>query len=664
MNPSLALHSISTYPSSVKKFLPSAGRLFAAFHVFLLCFFLAPFIASPAAAQTKPEKAPAITKVEPPSWWIGLTPEVMLLLSGQNLQATQVACNLPTLRVTHTQATAGGNYLFVWLKIAADTRSGTAVCRITTSTGDTSFELPLATRAPTAGKFQGLSQSDVLYCIMPDRFANGDPTNDQPTEAPDSLDRSQSRAYHGGDLRGIREHLPYLKDLGVTALWLTPVLKNGAAQDYHGYGAVDLYAVDPHLGTVQDYRDLVSAAHQQGIKIFFDAVPNHTGPKHPWVNNPPLDDWFHGTPSQHSTSTSPPNGSFYGKTAAETAGQDSFETLVDPHGPPRLSRNLTEGWFFNVLPDLDTENPLVAQYLLQNSIWWAETSGLDGYRLDTFPYVPRIFWSAWHTGLRRIYPRLTTIGEIFHRDPSVTSFFAGGQKRYDGIDSGLTTLFDYPLYFVLRDVLLHGAPAGKIADMLRHDSLYPRPDSLITFFGNHDVTRFVSAEGSSPTKLELAFALTLTLRGIPQFYYGDEIGMTGGGDPDNRHDFPGGWLHDPQNAFTVAGRTPEQQKVFSYVQSLLRVRREHPALAQGHLWHMASDESSYIFGRDSDEEKVVVAFNNSAAARKISIPLQDTPAKGAAGLAPLFGEAHAQISADDHLELTMPAQSLSIFLLD
>ena len=200
--------------------------------------------------------------------------------------------------------------------------------------------------------------------------------------------------------------------------------------------------------------------------------------------------------------------------------------------------------------------------------------------------------------------------------------------------------------------------------MLRHDSLYPNPNSLVTFFANHDVTRFASAEGSSPTTLELAFALTLTLRGIPQFYYGDEIGMTGGGDPDNRHDFPGGWLHDPQNAFTAAGRNPEQQKVFAYVQTLLRVRREHPVLAQGHLWHMFSDESAYVFGRDSDEERIVVAFNNSSAARKIRIPLQDTPAKGSAGLAPLFGEAHTQISADDHLELTMPPQSLSIFLLD
>lgn len=616
-----------------------------------------------AAPQNKVEKAPSVAKIEPPSWWIGLTPEVMLLLSGHSLQATQVTCNLPTLRVTHTQATAGGDYLFVWLKIGADTRSGTAVCRVSTPRGDVSFELPLASRGPTLGKFQGLSQNDVLYLIMPDRFANGDPTNDQPAEAPDSWDRLKALAYHGGDLRGIREHLPYLKDLGVTTLWLTPILKNAAAQDYHGYGAVDLYAVDPHLGSLKDYQDLAAAAHQQGMKLLFDAVINHTGPTHPWVSNPPLPDWFHGTLAQHSNSASPLEESFYGKNGHKPAGNDPFETLVDPHTPPRLSRNLTEGWFANVLPDLNTENPVVVQYLLQNSIWWAETSGLDGYRLDTFPYVPRRFWANWHTGLRRLYPNLTTVGEVFHPDPSVTSFFIGGQKRYDGIDSGVTTLFDFPLYFTLRDVLLRGAPAGKIADVLRHDSLYARPDSLITFFSNHDVARFASSEGSSLTRLELAFGLTLTLRGIPQFYYGDEIGMPGGADPDNRHDFPGGWLGDPQNAFTAEGRKPEQQKLFSYLQTLLRVRREHPVLARGRLWHMASDESSYIFGRDSDEEKVVVAFNNSKNSREIKIALQDTPAQGTAGLIPLFGEARGKIT-DSDLELTMPAQSLSIFLLD
>jgi len=641
--------------------------------LFVLCcaLILSPYVsaAAPNPAQEKIANEPAVTKVEPPSWWIGLTPEVMLLVSGHNLQANEVACNLPTVKVTHTQSSAAGGYLFVWLKIATDTRSGTAVCRVTTSTGKTSFELPLATRSPTAGKFHGLSQADVIYLIMPDRFANGDPTNDQPAEAPASYDRANPRAYHGGDLRGIREHLPYLKDLGVTTLWLTPVLKNGAPQDYHGYGAVDLYAVDPRLGTVNDYQQLVAAAHQREMKILFDAVLNHVGPNHPWVNNPPLPDWFHGTPARHTNSATPLDQSFYGKNNPST--NESFEALVDPHAPPRLSKNLTQGWFFNVLPDLNTENPVVAQYLLQNSIWWAETTGLDGYRLDTFPYVPRKFWAAWHQALRHLYPNLTTIGEVFHPDPSVTSFFVGGQKRYDGIDSGVTTLFDFPLYFTLRDVLLHGAHAGQIAEVLRHDSLYNRPDSLVTFFSNHDVTRLASEtspnaehlQDEALKNLQLAYGLTLTLRGIPELYYGDEIAMTGGPDPDNRHDFPGGWSNDPKNAFSADGRTPQQQKVFSYVQTLLRLRREHPVLAQGRLWHLASDDSSYIFARDSDEERLIVAFNNSKQSHQLKIPLKDTPMQNAAGLTALLGEARGKI-ADSQLELSMPPQSLSIFLVD
>jgi glycosidase len=631
----------------------------------ILLFLFAPLF-SPALNAARPQNdsanLPTVTKVEPPSWWINLTPEVMLLLSGHHLQATAVTCNLPTLRVTHTQSTAAGNYLFVWLKIAPDTRSGTAVCRVNTAAGDTTFEFPLAIRAPTVGKFQGLSQSDVIYLVMPDRFANGDPTNDQPREASDTLDRSRPRAYHGGDLRGIREHLPYLKDLGVTALWLTPILKNGAAQDYHGYGAVDLYSVDPHLGSVADYRDLIASAHQQGIKILFDAVLNHVGPHHPWVADPPLPDWFHGTPAEHSNSAAPLAESFYGPTTRGSPAHDPFEALVDPHAPPSLSKNLLDGWFANVLPDLNTENPPVAQYLLQNSIWWAETSGLDGYRLDTFPYVPRKFWAAWHAGLRHLYPNLTTIGEVFHPDPSVTSFFAGGQK-HDGVDTSVSTLFDYPLYFAVRDVLLHGAPVGKIADVLRQDSLYPHPESLLVFFGNHDVARFAGAEGSSLNKLQVAFGLALTLRGIPQLYYGDEIAMTGGPDPDNRHDFPGGWTGDAHNAFSPDGRTADQQKIFIYVQTLLRVRREHQVLSRGHLWDLASDDSSYIFERDSEEEQLIVAFNNSKTARNLVVPLQDTPVQGAAGLVTLFGEARGKIQQGS-LELNMPPQSISIFLVD
>lgn len=630
--------------------------------------FVFPFLAtaylSPAfpAQELKPH-APEVTKVEPPNWWLNLAPDVMLLLSGHDLQATKLTCNIPEVVVTRTQTSHQFDYLFVWLKFAANARSGTLVCRIFTPTGETKFELPVAARAPTATRFHGLSENDVIYLIMPDRFANGDPTNDEPTEFRGSHDRAKPRAWHGGDLRGIRDHLDYLGDLGITTLWLTPVVKNGATEDYHGYGAVDLYSVDPHLGSLDDYKDLVSAAHHRKLKIMFDAVPNHVGSRHPWVAKPPLPDWFHGTPQKHLDSFSPMKKSFYGLPEETSIANDPFEALADPHAPESLRRNLTDGWFFGSLPDLNTENPLVAQYLQQNAIWWLESTGLDGLREDTFPYVSRKFWSDFHATLRRLYPQLSTIGEVFHPDPTVTSFFVGGKKGWDGLDTGLSAVFDFPLFFVIRDILLNNAPAGRIAGVLREDSLYPHPELLVPFFANHDVPRFRSAGGATPEKLKLAFGLVATLRGIPELYYGDELAMTGGADPDNRQDFPGGWKEDKSNAFTSEGRTAEQQATFLAVQKLLRIRREHRALQGGRLWHLFSDDSSYVFLRESDEERILVVFNNAKESRTLVVPTVNTPAAGTASLISLYGSARTLRSAGG-FSVTAPAQSLSIFSLD
>jgi glycosidase len=606
--------------------------------------------------------APTVKKVEPPNWWVGLTQDVLVLLSGKNLQATHANCNLPEVVVSRTQSSSNGNYLFVWLRLASELKRGTAVCRLTTANGETTFEFPIAGRKQILGRNQGLSPDDVIYLIMPDRFANGDPTNDEPAEFPRSHDRANPRAFHGGDLRGIETHLPYLKDLGVTSLWLTPVVKNGAAQEYHGYSATDLYAVDPHLGAIRDYQELVEAAHKQHMKVFFDAVPNHVGPRHPWVKDPPTPDWFHGTPEHHLISASPLKPAFYGQEGKKDNTQDLLEPLVDPHTPAQMRQDLMNGWFANALPDMNTENPLVVQYLIQNSTWWAETSGLDGYRVDTVPYVPRSFWEQWHRELRRIYPRLSTIGEVFHPDPTVTSFFAGGRKGWDGIDTQLTTVFDFPMYFALRDVLLNGAPVGQIANVLRQDSLYPHPDFLVPFFANHDVARFAGVAGATTAKLKLAFGLTLTIRGIPELYYGDELGMTGGGDPDNRRDFSGGWTEDANNAFTREGRTHGQQEIFEYVQTLLGLRREHDSLRGGKLWDLASDDSSFIFLRESDEEKLLIAFHNDTSPRTVTLSLKDTPAKAAAGISTLLGEAQADL-AGQQLKLVLPPESLSIFVL-
>jgi glycosidase len=634
----------------------------------ILAFFLIAILlnspSAPGARQSGVAAAPpAVSKVEPPNWWVGLTPDLMVLLSGHGLQARKVGCNLPDVIVLRTQATQGGDYLFVWLKFGPHLRSGTVVCRLTTPGGEASFELPLSNREPTAQRFHGLSSDDVVYLIMPDRFANGDPANDEPAEFPGSHNRSKPRSWHGGDLRGIREHLPYLKELGITTLWLTPVVKNGEEQDYHGYGSVDLYAVDAHLGTLDEYKELASAIRQQRMKLFFDAVPNHVGPRHPWAAKPPLPDWFHGTVQNHLNSSASIKDSFYGKSGSPGMGHDPFETIADPHATPAMRRNLLDGWFFGILPDMNTENPAVARYLLQNSIWWIESAGLDGLRVDTFPYVPRSFWEQWHAGLRRIYPNLTTIGEVVHPDPTVTSFFAGGRKASDGIDTGVSTVFDFPLFFAIRDVLLRGASAGHIANVLRQDELYPHPDWLVPFLANHDVPRLAGEAGSSPEKLLCAFGLVLTLRGIPELYYGDEIAMPGGGDPDNRRDFPGGWPGDAQNAFTESGRTPEQQSIFSAVQNLLQLRRGHAALRTGKLLHVFSDSESYVFLRQSDEERLLVVSHNGGRSRTLTIPQSDTPLAGALRATIIYGNSTAEISGRE-MKITVPAQSVSVLSLD
>jgi glycosidase len=541
------------------------------------------FLELPAAACSGFEKfegAPIVKKIEPPNWWVGLRPNLMLLVSGENLEGASVSINWAGVRLTQSKASANGKYLFIWLEIAPNAQLGVVTLQIDTPGGRAVVKFQLSGREPGQGKFRGFGRDDVMYLIMIDRFADGDTSNDELADLPGSYDRANPRAYHGGDFRGIRDHLDYLRDLGVTTLWLTPVVKNGRSpQDYHGYGAVDEYAVNDHFGTLADLQDLVRVAHEKGLKVLFDFVPNHVGPHHPWVDALPEPDWFHGTKEHHMTAS------------------DNFRFLADPHAPPRYSRDVIEGWFAGILPDLNQENPQVAAYFIQNAIWWAEETGVDGYRLDTFPYVSRAFWADWHQALAQAFPGMTTVGEVSGSNAEITAFFAGGRAQFDGIDSGVTTVFDYPLYFALRDVLLNGAPVQRIIDVLQQDRLYPRPDLLVPFFGNHDVERFAFAKGASPERLKLAFSILLTMRGLPELYYGDEIGMTGGNDPDNRRDFPGGFPGDKQNAFVES--EPRSSKQFfcrfgdysNFARSTPRCVRESSCTFYGIKMHTRSHAS-------------------------------------------------------------------------
>ena len=594
-------------------------------------------------------QAPHIHTIDPPGWWVQM-PNPMLLVNGDNLEGAHFSVRGRGVTLTRTQISANGHWAFLWLdtshaaaqnlQVVADTRVGSA-----------RHVFALSERNHDPHAHRGFNSSDVMYLIMTDRFADGDPRNDQPGH-----DRSAPRGWHGGDLKGIEQHLDYLQQLGITTLWTTPVASNAAMPDsYHGYAATDLYAVDSHFGTITDYRHLSDALHARGMKLVIDLAPNHLGILHPWIKDPPAPDWCHGTVEHH------------------LHAQGDFQDLVDPHAPKQAWRVITEGWFTDSMPDLNQENPLVAQYLIQNAMWWVETANLDGIRLDTFPYVGRTFWHDFHAQLHAVYPHLTTVGEIFNPNPEITSFFAGGVK-HNGIDTGLDTPFDFPVYFALRDVLTQDRSFTELARVLRQDALYPHPERLVPFIGNHDTSRFLTAVNGSIRRLELAFGLLTTLRGMPLFYSGDEIAMPGGNDPDNRHDFPGGFPGDAQNAFTRTGRSATQEQVFSWVSDLIRMRKEHPVLESGVEQNLDAKDDVFVFVRaqnpsgcaaDHGAERILIVVNKSSARKTIEISVADTALEGCKDYRVLAPTSENVIQWDaDKLQIEEPAESISAVHVD
>jgi neopullulanase len=615
----------------------------------------AAFVLAIALTATGQQSAgPVVTKLEPPEWWIGF-PNPMMLLTGENLQGAKVTTSSPSVRIARTMNGRNGHYVFVWLDISKTAFPEKVTLQISTAQGKQTAQLQLERRDP-AGQgtsnsqgFNGFTADDVIYLIMPDRFADGDPANNFPESG--TYDRNQPHAYHGGDLRGIQEHLPYIKDLGATAIWITPIYNNDdhTGRDYHGYGATDLYSVEEHFGTMEEYRSLVRAAHALGLKVILDIVPNHIGPANRWAADPPTTHWLHGTRENHLTSNA------------------EFQHLIDPHASPGEWRNIVDGWFVGVLPDMGTDDPVTSQYLRQNAIWWAETGGLDGFRLDTFPYVDRQFWHDFHSDLHRLYPRVRTVGEVSGFDPAVAAYFVGG-KTTSGIDTGVDTVFDFSLYSALRKVVLHDAPATLLEDVLRQDWLFPDPENLVTFLGNHDVPRFAGEAGATPQKLGLAFALLLTLRGIPQLYAGDEIGMPGGDDPDNRRDFPGGFPGDNRNAFTPQGRSADEQQIFEQVRRLLHLRQQHPALRRGKYVHIFSDAQTFAYVRDfpggaqtGGRELLLMLMNNADQPRTVEIGIKDTPLEQAHRLTKILAEHDALLTAGTRIKVELPARTLSIY---
>ncbi|MEK6281007.1 MAG: alpha-amylase family glycosyl hydrolase [Acidobacteriota bacterium] len=602
-----------------------------------------------------PQNAPEIIKVEPPSWWAGHTINpVRLLVRGRNLQSARVRATTPGLQTADVRINDRGTYLFVNVKVGPNARAGLHPLIVETKAGKATIPFRIETPLRPTARFQGINADDVIYLIMPDRFANGDPSNDKPADSPPQAnDRRNARAYHGGDLRGIINRLPYLEGLGVTALWLTPWYDNWNGVNtcdkpwcpntyYHGYHAIDYYAVEDRFGNMETLRELVDKSHALGIKVIQDQVANHVGSRHPWVQDPPLDDWFHGTLAAHSVN------------------KFQNSTVLSPHANREEFRNTLDGWFNDDLPDMNQEQPEVARYEIQNSLWWVGTTGIDGIRQDTIQYMPRFFIRDLSDALHRQYPRMWMVGEVFERDAAQTAFFIGGHSGWDGIDTRLDSVFDFPLWNTSLRVFTNKEPVRALRDQLKYDALYPDPLKITTLQNNHDTDRFMSLEGATLEGAMLHMAFTLSVRGIPQFYSGEEIAMEGGHDPDNRRDYPGGFPGDSHNAFEPGGRKQKEQQMFEWTRAWIRLRAAHPALRRGKLIDLFYDVDSYVFARQDQNETVIVAINRSGQERKITIPAAAIGLRSGATLTPL-SSAGVPILVNEVATLTVPARTAAAF---
>ena len=604
---------------------------------------------------------PSISKVEPPSWWANHTINpVRLLVRGTSLGGARVTAVRPQTTASDVRVSPRGTYLFVTVRISPAATPGEYPLAVETAHGKGTIPFRLNPALDSSRNFQGITTDDVIYLIMTDRFSDGDAANNSPAGAPSqAFDRRNPRAYHGGDLRGVINHLGYLKELGATAIWLTPWYDNWngvkscdkpwcPSTYYHGYHAIDYYGVEDHFGDMNTLRELIEQAHALGLKVIQDQVANHIGSRHPWADDPPLNNWFHGTMQDHLL--------------------DKFQNsvLLSPHANPDEVRNTLDGWFSDDMPDMNQDEPEVARYEIQNSLWWVGMTGVDGIRQDTIQYIPRFFIRDLSNALHRQYRRMWMVGEVFERDAAQTAFFIGGHTGWDGLDTKLDSDFDFSLWNVSLDVFTNKKPMRALRDQLKYDALYPDASRLTTLVNNHDTRRFMSLEGATLEGAMLHTAFMLTVRGTPQLYSGEEIAMEGKDDPDNRRDFPGGFPGDKHDAFLANQRTPNEQRMWQWTHDWIKLRDDYPAISHGRLLDLFYDDDAYVFARQAPNEAadvVMIALNRSANVRDISFPT----ARFGLGfedlyLHPLMGRP-AAILENQSVSLTLPPRSALAYVV-
>ena len=569
---------------------------------FSICiFFLAVFISPIKSSETY-----HINHLEPPFWWVGMADnKLQLMVHGKNISDLEPEIFHTGIEINQVHRLSNPNYLFIDLFLSEEAMPGEFDI-IFNEEGQpkTKYNYTLLKREPDSDGRQGFSPADVIYLITPDRYANGDPGNDSSSQLKEKQNRLKKNGRHGGDIQGIIDHLDYISDMGFTQIWLNPVLENDQhTYSYHGYSTTDYYNIDARFGNNELYKVLSKEAKKRGIGLVMDLILNHIGSEHWWMKDLPTIDWINN------------DGKF-------VRSNHIHESVHDPHLTESQRDLFTSGWFVETMPDLNQNYTFLANYLIQNSIWWIEYADLSGFRIDTYPYIDKNFLSIWSKRIATEYPRFNFVGEEWSSNPTMVSYWQKGSNRYDGYDSYIPSMMDFPLQEALVNGLLGSEDWNSgIVDIYRvisNDFQYGDPHNLVVFAGNHDMKRIYSQLNEQMDLYKMAMTIINTVRGIPQIYYGTEIAMSSTGDHGAlRKDFPGGWPGDKVNAFTGISLNNKELEAQNFIRKLLNWRKENIAITMGNMIHYPVKNGIYVYFRSYNEALVMVIINNNKRSKRI-----------------------------------------------
>ncbi len=588
-------------------------------------------------------------RIEPTNWWVGMkNPALQLMVNSVGIGDAVPFINHPGVVIKKVHKADSPNYLFIDLVIAKNTKPGMFNIIFKRSGEITSqVQYELKQRKTDAARLKGFSSSDVIYLITPDRFANGDSTNDIRTEMREKkLNRKNDYGRHGGDIRGIINNLDYIRNMGFTAIWPTPMLENDMRESsYHGYAITDYYKVDPRFGTIDEYKELAEKCSQKGLKLVFDGVVNHTGSNYWWMKDLPFKNWINYADSMRITNH------------RRTVNQDLYAAASD-------KELMVKGWFVSSMPDMNQSNPFLAEFLIQNTIWWAETLSLGGIRQDTYPYSEKKFLEQWTCRILNEYPQFSIVGEEWSINPLIAAYWQKGKPNTTGYNGCMKSTMDFPMQAALVAALTE--PEGwdkgivKLYEGLANDFVYANPDDLLVFGDNHDMNRLFTFLNNDVDLMQMALSYILTIRGIPQVYYGTEVLMHNSAKPGDhgliRSDFPGGWTGDTANAFTGENLSADQQRIQIFLKKLLNWRKVKTVIHKGKTLHFAPQNGTYAYFRYNDKEAVMVVMNKNSNAVSINTKrFSEIIKERKQGINILTGE---KLSIDR--EITIPAKSALI----